>query len=1034
MKGTKVQTITAATLLLIALAAATALFTGLPTGAIAAPSPATIDAEQLCRRTPEVKAAILEGIPGASATCVDADPDSDPPAPANYETNVTPQQLAGIAELDLRSRFPTVPFIREFKSGDFQGLTGITTLIIVEQPFLSKNGLADAGVPASILAGLDTLYFSNSDLIAIRSADFFKGLSNLRELDVTINNMTYELPGNPNRPEGTAVGRLINREAWQHLPNLRKLSIGSNRILTLPPGFFEHLDRLEELDMFDMWYEYHPYGFGSQALPAGIFEGLTNLRKLDLGYNAIGATEVHDGLFDGLTALEVLDLRQNPLLETLPRSVLDLPDGVNILTDPGVRYPTDGANQPATGSPVVRGNARVGQTLTASVDAIQDEDGINDAQFACQWRINAGAASADIPGATEAAYTLTDADEGKTVRVRVSFTDDAGNEETLISAATAAVAPEEPPARPQGLTGTVAHYFVSLTWNDPGDASITGYQILRLDRDVHGLGNFQVHVDDTGSAAGSYVDWDVEPDTRYVYRIKARNGVGLSERSDYFRADTPSAPEPAPDVSDLGDITDLARPQFPLGTLDGATVSYRFELTERRKVGLGLREQETDADLVVEDADGDVLGASRNAGTANEWMTITLLAGTYYVRLEAQETGVSEFVFRYGVEAAPNRAATGAPVIGGTARVGETLTADTSGIGDADGLSGVSFSYRWIRSDGNTNTDISGATAATYTLAASDEGKTIRVRVSFTDDAGHGETLTSAATAAVVARSNNPATGAPVIDGTARVGETLRADTSGIADDDGLSNAVFGYRWVANDGTTDTDISGATASTYTVAASDEGKTIRVRVSFTDDAGHDETLSSASTAAVAAEPEPEPQEPPAMPQGLTGSAVHDAVTLAWDDPGDDSITGYQILRRNRAIHAIGDFQIHVEDTSSAAASHVDRDVEPDGSYVYRIKARNGAGLSERSDYYRVDTPVASNRPATGAPVIGGTARVGETLRADISSIADEDGLENATFGYRWIADGSEILNQSQGGMCIWERFAMGLGVSQQLFGP
>ena len=536
MKGTKVQTITAATLLLIALAAATALFTGLPTGAIAAPFPATIDAEQLCQRTPEVKAAILEGIPGASATCVDADPDSDPPAPANYETNVTPQQLAGITELDLRSRFPTVPFIREFKSGDFQGLTGITTLIIVEQPFLSKNGLADAGVPASILAGLDTLYFSNSDLIAIRSADFFKGLSNLRELDVTINNMTYELPGNPNRPEGTAVGRLINREAWQHLPDLRKLSIGSNRILTLPPGFFEHLDRLEELDMFDMWYEYHPYGFGSQALPAGIFEGLTNLRKLDLGYNAIGATEVHDGLFDGLTALEVLDLRQNPLLETLPRSVLDLPDGVNILTDPGVRYPTDGANQPATGSPVVRGNARVGQTLTASVDAIQDEDGINDAQFACQWRINAGAASADIPGATEAAYTLTDADEGKTVRVRVSFTDDAGNEETLISAATAAVAPEEPPARPQGLTGTVAHYFVSLTWNDPGDASITGYQILRLDRDVHGLGNFQVHVDDTGSAATSYVDWDVEPDTRYVYRIKARNGVGLSERSDYFES------------------------------------------------------------------------------------------------------------------------------------------------------------------------------------------------------------------------------------------------------------------------------------------------------------------------------------------------------------------------------------------------------------------------------------------------------------------------------------------------------------------
>ena len=156
--------------------------------------------------------------------------------------------------------------------------------------------------------------------------------------------MTYELPGNPNRPEGTVIGTLINSEAWKQLPNLRRLSIGSNRILTLPPGFFRHLTNLEELDMFDMWYEYHPYGFGSQALPAGIFEGLTNLRKLDLGYNAIGSTTVDDGLFDGLTSLEELDLRDNPLLEALPRSVLSLPPGVRILTDPGVAYPAQDGN------------------------------------------------------------------------------------------------------------------------------------------------------------------------------------------------------------------------------------------------------------------------------------------------------------------------------------------------------------------------------------------------------------------------------------------------------------------------------------------------------------------------------------------------------------------------------------------------------------------------------------------------------------------------------------------------------------------
>ena len=279
---------------------------------------ATVDAEQLCQRTPEVRAAILEAIPGVTAVCIDADPAAEPPTDANYETNVTPSQLAGIAKLDLRSRFPAIPFIEEFQPGDFNGLTGLDTIIMVEQPLVAREGLADAGVPLSVLAGLQTLVFANSDLYRIESPDFFKGLSNLRDLNVTTNNMTNELPGNPNRPEGTVVGPLINPEAWRLLPNLRKLSIGSNRILTLPAGFFSHLSNLEELDMFDMWYEYHPYGFGSQALPAGIFAGLTKLRKLDLGYNAIGAIAVDDCLFNGLTALEVLDLRENPLLETLP--------------------------------------------------------------------------------------------------------------------------------------------------------------------------------------------------------------------------------------------------------------------------------------------------------------------------------------------------------------------------------------------------------------------------------------------------------------------------------------------------------------------------------------------------------------------------------------------------------------------------------------------------------------------------------------------------------------------------------------------
>ena len=100
-----------------------------------------------------------------------------------------------------------------------------------------------------------------------------------------------------------------------------------------------------------------------------------------------------------------------------------------------------------------------------------------------------------------------------------------------------------------------------------------------------------------------------------------------------------------------------------------------------------------------------------------------------------------------------NQTATGLPTIAGTPQVGETLTADTSGIADANGLTNVQYTYQWIRNDGTADTQILGATGATYTLAPADEDNTIKVSVSFTDDDGYSETLTSAATAAVVATS-----------------------------------------------------------------------------------------------------------------------------------------------------------------------------------------------------------------------------------------------------------------------------------------
>ena len=221
--------------------------------------------------------------------------------------------------------------------------------------------------------------------------------------------------------------------------------------------------------------------------------------------------------------------------------------------------------------------------------------------------------------------------------------------------------------------------------------------------------------------------------------------------------------------------------------------------------------------------------------------------------------------------------------------------------------------------------------------------------MSFTDDGGNAETLTSSATDAVAAKPNSPATGLPVITGTAQVGEILTANTSGVADADGLENATFTYQWLADDAS----ISGATSLTYTLTDSDGGKAIKVEVSFTDGAGHAETLTSATTAAVAAA---EPAEPPDKPKGLDATATHDSVTLTWNDPQDDSITGYVILRRVRVNDQGGDFSELVANTGHAPPPPTPTTTVADSTtYTYRIKAINEHGVSERSRWVHIDTP-------------------------------------------------------------------------------
>ena len=410
-----------------------------------------------------------------------------------------------------------------------------------------------------------------------------------------------------------------------------------------------------------------------------------------------------------------------------------MPEGEEV----AVRVTEPDENTPATGTPTITGTPQVGETLTVDTSAITDEDGLGDVSYSYQWIANDGTADTEIDDATESTYTPSVSDVGKTIKVEVSFTDDAENEETLTSVATDAVAAKA---------------------NSPA----TGLPTIS----------------------------------------------GTAQVGQTLTADTSA-------IEDEDGLT---------------SISYEYQW-----IAGGT------------DIDG-ATGSSYLLTSSEQGQTIQVKV-TFTDDAENEESLTS--VATEAVTAAPNTAPTGLPTITGTPQVGETLTADTSAIADEDGLDDVSYSYQWIRSDNGADNDIAGATGSTYTLVLADQGETIKVKVSFTDDAENEETLTSEATAAVAAKPNTAPTGLPTITGTAQVGETLTADTSAIEDEDGLTSISYEYQWIAGG----TDIDGATGSSYLLTSSEQGQTIQVKVTFTDDAENEESLTSVATEAVAAAPVP-----------------------------------------------------------------------------------------------------------------------------------------------------------------------------------
>ena len=268
------------------------------------------------------------------------------------------------------------------------------------------------------------------------------------------------------------------------------------------------------------------------------------------------------------------------------------------------------------------------------------------------------------------------------------------------------------------------------------------------------------------------------------------------------------------------------------------------------------------------------------------------------------------------------------------------------------------------------------------------------------------------------------ATGKPAISGTARVGETLIASAGTIADDNGLPSS-YEYQWVqvATD-STETDIEGATSSSYRLTASNSGRKVKVKLSFTDDDGFAEELTSdayPSADSIAAAPAP------------TGCKTTDVwcATLAVEELTDDKDDlighGYQATPAQGSLSVTTFIHRNVTYTVRTLRTEVGGGfgfgLTPTGQNVFHSAGfrliLDDDGLSLPDALFDTDSDdflwggiglswpegdlvtarLVRDRAATGKPAISGTAQAGEALTASAGTIADANGLPGS-FTYRW----------------------------------
>ena len=254
-----------------------------------------------------------------------------------------------------------------------------------------------------------------------------------------------------------------------------------------------------------------------------------------------------------------------------------------------------------------------------------------------------------------------------------------------------------------------------------------------------------------------------------------------------------------------------------------------------------------------------------------------------------------------------NNPATGNPFIIGmpTPQVGQSLSASLGSVADADGPSIIVASYQWIRVDGATETDITGATITPYMPVADDVGKQLKVRLSFTDDLGNPESRTSAATDA---------------DG----GDTLRYTLGG------TDMASFAIVSTSGQLQTQAALDFETKSSYAVT-----------VSVSDGNGGSDSIGVTITVTDVNE---QPGRPAAPSVGATANS-DTSLDVSWTAPGlngGPAITGYNLRYRQGTSGSFTNGPQNVSGTSAMITG-----LTAGTSYQVQVRALNGETPSDWS---------------------------------------------------------------------------------------